>query len=121
MELKPLEVTIKLPMTAVVKLSAAEVLVVQVVKSDDVITLVPVPEEATATNKFKLEAQHTLAQLLSLADVLDVQLIPSGDVITRFPVPLLETTTNNDNSGDQQTEVHVLSGVDLPNAIILVL
>ena len=52
---------------------------------NDLITLFPVPDSATATNK--LLPNVTERQALSAAEVLIVQLIPSGEVITLFPVP----------------------------------
>ena len=66
-----------------------------------VITRLPVPVLATATNMPRADAQQTLSQLLSAADARAVQLMPSGLVITRLPVPVLATATNSDLSGDQ--------------------
>ena len=69
-------------------LSAADVLVVHVIPSVLVITPLPVPVQATATNMPLSADQHTLVQPLFAADVLAVHVIPSALVITRFPVPL---------------------------------
>jgi hypothetical protein len=71
-----------------------------------VITRLPVPLLATATNSDSCGDQQTLIQLLSAVDALAVQLIPLGDVITRLPVPEIATATNSDSSGDQQTLDH---------------
>ena len=81
--------------------------------SGDVITRLPVPLDATATNKDNSGDQQTLFQKLSTIDVLAVQLIPFGDVITRLPVPVIDTATNNDSCGDQQTLRHSLSAADV--------
>ena len=73
----------------------------------DVITRLPEPVEATATNNDNCGDQHTEFQLLSAAEVLVDQLIPFEEVITRFPVPELETATNNPSSAAQQTLVQL--------------
>ena len=69
-------------------LSAGEVRVIHVIPSDEVMTRLPVPVQATATKRPRSGDQHTLYQLLSTADVLAVQVIPSGEVITLLPVPV---------------------------------
>ena len=74
--------------------------------SGDVITLLPVPLAATATNNDNEGDQQTERQSLFADEVRMVQVIPSGDVITLLPVPLFATATNNDNKGDQQTAIH---------------
>lgn len=95
-------------------LSAALVRVVQVKPSGEVITRLPVPEPATATNKLIPGAQTTLRQELSAGVFWSVHVIPSDDVITRLPAtPEYETTTNRDLSGDHVMAftVEVVSGV----------
>lgn len=77
-------------------LSAALVLIVHVVPSGEVITRLPVPLLATATNKLRSEDQQTDCQALSAALVRVVQFTPSGEVITRVPVPDEATATNTE-------------------------
>ena len=74
-------------------MSAADALNVHVRPSGLVITRLPVPEEATATNK--PFAYVTENQLLSAADARDVHVMPSGLVITRSPVPKKAATATN--------------------------
>jgi hypothetical protein len=76
--------------------------------SEDVITLLPVPEFATATNNVKSGDQQSEVQLLSTADVLLIQVILSDEVITRLLVPVDEIATNKDNSDDHTIEVQLL-------------
>ena len=78
----------------------------------DVITLFPVPEEATATNIKSSGLQHTLFQILSTAAALLVQFIPSGLLITLL-VPEEATAINKFNSGLQHTEVQGLALADV--------
>ena len=61
--------------------------------SGDVITRLPVPEPATATNN--PPPYTTSIQSLLAALVRAVHVIPSGDVITRLPFPERATATNN--------------------------
>jgi uncharacterized protein (UPF0212 family) len=89
-------------------LSAEDTLEVQVTASGLVITLLPVPEAATATKSVSSGDQQMLVQLLSAADTLETQALPFTLVITLLPVPVFETATNNVSSGDQQTEVQLL-------------
>ena len=66
-------------------LSAAESLLIHVIPSELVITLFPVPVDATATNK--PFPYVTLNQSLSGTEVLIDQFIPSELVITLLPDP----------------------------------
>ena len=58
-----------------------------------VITLLPVPEDATETERLFPCATETHA--LSSALVLSVHVIPSIEVITRLPDPEVATATNS--------------------------
>jgi hypothetical protein len=78
-----------------------------------VMTRLPVPEIATATNRLRSGDQHTLHQLLLAADVRDVHVMPSGLVMTRLPVPEEATATNKASSGDQHTLCQLLSAADV--------
>ena len=69
-------------------------------------TLLFVPDVATATNSLSSGLQTTLLHELSAADVLVVHVIPSGDVITRFPIPDHATATKIDNSELHATPRH---------------
>lgn len=78
--------------TAVHRLSAAEMRLVQVIPSGLVITRLPVPDEATATN---ISLPYAIVNQLLSGEVRLVQLIPSGLVITRLVPPVPDTATNN--------------------------
>ena len=98
-------------------LSTAEVWAVQVIPSGLVITRLPVPVPATATN-FSCPVgppQVTPSQMLSTAEVWAVQVIPSGLVITRLPVPVPATATNFSCpvGPPQVTEYQLLSAADV--------
>jgi hypothetical protein len=84
-------------------LSDADVLVVQVIPSGEVITLFPVPRLDTAANNPNSADQQTDLHSFVVTDaVLVVQVIPSGEVITLFAPTAEETATNKRLSGDQQ-------------------
>jgi hypothetical protein len=74
-----------------------------------VMTRLPVPVLATATNKDISGAQQTEYQKLSAAEVCAVQVNPSELVITRLPVPESATTTNRLSSLAQHTDRQLLS------------
>ena len=76
-------------------------------------TRLPVPENATATNKESSGDQHTDSQPLSIAAFCAIQIAPSELVITRLPTPLYATVTNNDSSEDQHTECQPVFAVEL--------
>src|SRR5258706_430624 len=63
-----------------------------ITNAPDDMTLFPVPEFDTATNK--LLSYVIAVQELSAAEVRLVQVIPSGLVITLFPVPEEDTAAN---------------------------
>ena len=75
-------------------LSAAEVRLVQVLPSGEVITRLPVPLLLNATSRPSSAAQQSAIQLLVLAALRRDQLRPSLDVITRWVPPVLLTATN---------------------------
>jgi len=62
-------------------LSAADVLVVQVIPSGLVMTRFPVPDHAMATNNDNSGAQHTEAQLLSAALTRVVQVLTQSTAL----------------------------------------
>jgi hypothetical protein len=68
-----------------------------------VITRLPVPLLATATNRPSSGAQQTQVQLLLAGVWRRLQLRPSAEVITRFPIPLSLTATNSPSSAAQQS------------------
>jgi hypothetical protein len=72
----------------------------------EVMTRLPVPVIATATNRLSSLDQHTERQSLSAADVRTVQVTPSRLVMTRLPAPDLATATNRLSSLDQHTDHH---------------
>jgi hypothetical protein len=76
-------------------------------------TLSPVPDHETATNKFNSGLQQTDVQPLADAAVLLTQFMPSGEVITLLVVPPLSTAQNMPSSGLQQTERQALSTADI--------
>jgi len=91
-------------------LSVAAAFKFQIIPSELVITRLPTPEVATATNKDNSGAHVTENQSLSAADDLAVQVMPSELVITRLPVPVAyPTATKRDNSGAHVTDIHWLS------------
>jgi hypothetical protein len=73
-----------------------------------VMTLLPVPETATAAKIDNSGAHVTDIQSLSAADVRDVQVMPSGLVMTLLPVPETATAAKIDNSGAHATENQLL-------------
>jgi hypothetical protein len=110
------------PLTILLQsLSAADVLIVQVVPSGDVITLLPPPELATATNKFKELFQTIPCQLLSVAEVREVQdkvfgsaqVIPLLLVITLSSTPEVPTATNKELRLFQAKLVQELSAAEV--------
>ena len=73
--------------------SVADTREVQTMPSVLVITRLPAPVLATATNSpFPFVTPN---QLLAAAAAREVQVIPSGLVITRLPAPVKETATNS--------------------------
>ncbi len=77
-------------------LSAADVLLVHVIPSDEVITRLPVPEDATAMKRLNSAAQITEFHEFDTVDVLVVHVVPLGEVITLFVVSVA-TATNKDS------------------------
>jgi hypothetical protein len=78
-------------------LLAAEVRLVQVMPFTEVMTRLPIPDCATATNSCAPEGPPytTETYWLSAAEVRIVQVTPVGDVITRLFVPENDTATNS--------------------------
>jgi hypothetical protein len=72
-------------------------------------TLLPVPEYATAQKRPSSGLQHTERQLLSAGETLISQTMPFGLVITRLPEPVIETAQNKPRAGDQHIRDHSLS------------
>ena len=75
---------------------ADEVRLVHVMPFTEVITRLPIPDCATATNNSEPEGPPKITDKYckSAAEVRIVQEIPSGEVITRLFVPEADTATN---------------------------